>query len=201
MRKIASARRGSRKPCKKPLSSAAEEGVRYPPSRSCADVPPFGSLTSASRCQPSPNFFCKPHGRGWTLVGDASLDQGPDHRPGMSDAFQDASTALSPSTRPWVGTARSTRRWATTNGRVERCAADVRVHHPDRHVGSHRRRTCSNYWAQSTAIRTRWNSSSVSQPEQRPRPSSSPGSQSGGYGRCRSDMTRRLLLGPEGPVA
>jgi 2-polyprenyl-6-methoxyphenol hydroxylase-like FAD-dependent oxidoreductase len=44
-----------------------------------------------------PNFFRKPFGRGWVLVGDAGYNKDPITAQGMSDAFKDAelcSTAL-----------------------------------------------------------------------------------------------------------
>ncbi len=38
----------------------------------------------------SPNFFRKPYGRGWALVGDAGYTKDPITAQGMSDAFRDA---------------------------------------------------------------------------------------------------------------
>lgn len=37
-----------------------------------------------------PNFFRKPHGPGWALVGDASHHKDPNGAFGISDAFRDA---------------------------------------------------------------------------------------------------------------
>jgi 2-polyprenyl-6-methoxyphenol hydroxylase-like FAD-dependent oxidoreductase len=37
-----------------------------------------------------PNFFCKPYGPGWALVGDAGYHKDPTTAQGISDAFRDA---------------------------------------------------------------------------------------------------------------
>ena len=37
-----------------------------------------------------PNYFRKPYGKGWALVGDASYNRDPITAQGMSDAFADA---------------------------------------------------------------------------------------------------------------
>jgi flavin-dependent dehydrogenase len=37
-----------------------------------------------------PNFYCRPHGAGWALVGDAGYHKDPITALGMTDAFRDA---------------------------------------------------------------------------------------------------------------
>jgi 2-polyprenyl-6-methoxyphenol hydroxylase-like FAD-dependent oxidoreductase len=42
-----------------------------------------------------PNYFCKPYGPGWALVGDAGQHKDPITAQGISDAFRDAETLVS----------------------------------------------------------------------------------------------------------
>lgn len=59
-------------------------------------VPELAERVRAARCEarwagiPTPNFFRKPHGPGWVLVGDAGYIKDPITATGISDAFRDA---------------------------------------------------------------------------------------------------------------
>jgi 2-polyprenyl-6-methoxyphenol hydroxylase-like FAD-dependent oxidoreductase len=51
----------------------------------------------------SPNFFRKPFGRGWALVGDAGYTKDPVTAQGMSDAFRDAELVAAALASTWSG--------------------------------------------------------------------------------------------------
>ena len=52
----------------------------------------------------SPNFFRKPFGRGWALVGDAGYTKDPITAQGMSDAFRDAELVVAALSAAFSGT-------------------------------------------------------------------------------------------------
>jgi flavin-dependent dehydrogenase len=58
-----------------------------------------------------PNFFRKPFGPGWALVGDAGYIKDPVTAWGISDAFRDANWRLTPSTTGSLNVGPSTTRW------------------------------------------------------------------------------------------
>ncbi len=65
-----------------------------------------------------PNYFRRPYGPGWALVGDAGYNKDFITAQGISDAFRDAelcATALDQASR---ALARSRRRWASTSPRA-----------------------------------------------------------------------------------
>jgi len=66
------------------------------------------------------NFFRKPYGPGWVLVGDAGYTKDPITAQGISDAFRDAERARARSMRPSPAGATSPARCPTTAG--PRCA-------------------------------------------------------------------------------
>ncbi len=79
----------------------------------------------------TPNFFRRPFGPGWALVGDAGYNKDPITAQGISDAFRDAelcSTALERDIQRWAGVRRRHVRLPAGTGRAG--AARLRVHHP-----------------------------------------------------------------------
>ena len=64
-----------------------------------------------------PNFFRRPYGPGWALVGDAGYTRDSITAQGISDAFLDAeSLRRGPRTPPSAAGRGSTRRWRATSG-------------------------------------------------------------------------------------
>ena len=57
------------------------------------------------------NYFRKPYGPGWALVGDAGYDKDPLTAQGISDAFIDAENLTEALDAGFAGGARSTTRW------------------------------------------------------------------------------------------
>ncbi len=102
-----------------------------------------------------PNYFRKPFGPGWALVGDAGYNKDFITAQGISDAFRDAelcATALDESfsgARPFdvaMGDYQSTR--------DEQRPADVRVHLPTRDAGAAAARDAAAARRRCTATRT-----------------------------------------------
>ncbi len=92
----------------------------HPSSPTASRAATRASGSPAGRC---PNFFRKPYGPGWALVGDAGYNKDPITAQGISDAFRDAercSAALDDVVH--AARARSTRRWPPTSA-----ARDARV--------------------------------------------------------------------------
>ena len=67
---------------------------------------------------PVPNFFRKPYGPGWALVGDAGYNKDPITAQGINDAFRDAERSPPRWIRLLAARARSTRRWANISARA-----------------------------------------------------------------------------------
>ena len=65
-----------------------------------------------------PNFFRKPYGPGWALVGDAGYNKDPITAQGISDAFRDAELCADALDDAFAGRSRSTTRWPPTSGRA-----------------------------------------------------------------------------------
>ena len=110
-----------------------------------------------------PNYFRKPFGPGWALVGDAGYNKDFITAQGISDAFRDAELCAD---RAGRGVLRRplVRRG---DGRVPVHArrarpADVRVHLPARDAGAAAARACSSSWRPCTATRRRWTGSRAS---------------------------------------
>ena len=104
-----------------------------------------------------PNFFRKPYGPGWALVGDAGYNKDPITAQGISDAFRDAELCATALDQAFTGArsfddamgdyqrdARRARRCRCTNSRASW------------RRWSRRRPRCSSCSARSTAIRRRW---------------------------------------------
>ena len=106
---------------------------------------------------PVPNFFRKPYGPGWALVGDAGYNKDPITAQGISDAFRDAET-LCDRAGPGLQRqlARSTRRWATTSALATSTCCRCTNSPASSRRWSHRRPRCSSCSARSRAIRRPW---------------------------------------------
>ena len=120
---------------------------------------------------PVPNFFRKPYGPGWALVGDAGYTKDPITAQGISDAFRDAelcaealdarSPADSRSTTPWPSYQTDTRRRSRC-----RCTSSP----PNSPPSSRRRPSCNSSSAGIHGNQTRWTPSSASPPAPSPPP-------------------------------
>jgi flavin-dependent dehydrogenase len=75
-----------------------------------ASTPAFATRINQARRESkifgaiSPNFFRKPYGPGWALVGDAGYTKDPITAQGMSDAFRDAELLAAALTSTFAGT-------------------------------------------------------------------------------------------------
>ena len=103
-----------------------------------------------------PNFFRKPYGPGWVLVGDAGYNKDFITAQGMLDAFRDAETCAGASTRPSPARARSMRRWTSISAIATRVCWPCMNSPVYWQRSSRRRRRCSSCLPPSTAIRRRW---------------------------------------------
>ena len=105
-----------------------------------------------------PNFFRKPFGPGWALVGDAGYTKDPITAQGITDAFHDAelcATALRRDVqRDAVRSSDAMSDYQQT--RDARGAADVRVHHPAGNARAAAARARSSSSAPCTATRRPW---------------------------------------------
>jgi 2-polyprenyl-6-methoxyphenol hydroxylase-like FAD-dependent oxidoreductase len=102
------------------------------------------------------NFFRKPYGPGWALVGDAGYNKDPITAQGINDAFRDAELLATASDEALTGR----RSFADAMGDYQRTR--------DQHVrpmyeftcqlatSNHRRQKCKSCSARSTATRRRW---------------------------------------------
>ena len=120
------------------------------------------------------NFFRKPYGPGWALVGDAGYNRDPITAQGITDAFRDAELCAAALDEAFSGA----RPFDDAMGdyqtaRDEQVAADVRVHVPARHAGAAAARDAAAARRRCTATRRRWTDSSGSTPARCRRPSSS----------------------------
>ena len=133
------------------------------------------SAKHASRAPPSPNYFRKPYGPGWALVGDAGYNKDFITAQGISDAFRDAELCATAIDDAFSGTRSVRRRDGRVPGHTRRARpADVRVHLPACDARATTARDCSSCSAPCTATRRRWTASRASTPESPHRPSSSP---------------------------
>ena len=102
-----------------------------------------------------PNFFRKPYGPGWALVGDAGYNKDPITAQGIPDAFHDAelcSTALDADVQR--RRARSTTRCRRTTRRATHACCRSTSSRPRWRRSRRRRRRCSSCSARSTATAT-----------------------------------------------
>ena len=65
-----------------------------------------------------PNFFRKPYGPGWALVGDAGYNKDPITAQGITDAFRDAELCANAADQALSALVRLTRRWASISARA-----------------------------------------------------------------------------------
>ena len=80
------------------------------------------------------NFFRKPYGPGWALVGDAGYTKDPITAQGISDAFRDAELGSTALDEALSGTTTLRRRpVGLPPHQRRRRPADLRVHHPAGH--------------------------------------------------------------------
>jgi flavin-dependent dehydrogenase len=108
-----------------------------------------------------PNYFRKPYGPGWALVGDAGYHKDPITAQGISDAFGDAEVWPRASTRHSPANAGTTTRWPPTSrpGMSERCrCSSSPATWP---VCSRHRPSCGSSWRRSRPARRRWTGSSA----------------------------------------
>ena len=102
-----------------------------------------------------PNFFRKPYGPGWALVGDAGYNKDPITAQGITDAFRDAELCATALDQTFSGA----RAFDDAMGDYQRRATSTRCRCTNSRVSSRRwsrrRLTCSSYSARSTATRKR----------------------------------------------
>ena len=115
------------------------------------------SARRRSRARPCSNFFRKPYGPGWALVGDAGYNKDPITAQGISDAFRDAEHVRS----RWIRAFTGARSFDDAMGdyqrgarRARRCRCTSSPASSPR--WSRRRPRCSSCSARSTAISRRW---------------------------------------------
>jgi flavin-dependent dehydrogenase len=92
------------------------------PARSC-NLPEFAERLRGAKREtrlvgaPTPNFFRKPYGPGWALVGDVGYLKDPITAQGIGDAFRDAEACALGLHKAFTGTRRR------SGGDVRGCAA------------------------------------------------------------------------------
>jgi flavin-dependent dehydrogenase len=121
-----------------------------------------------------PNFFRKPYGPGWALVGDAGYTKDFITAQGMHDAFRDAEGTPPPWTRRSPAPAPSTPPWPLTRPaatpRCCRCTSSP----PSSPPSSPHHQNWRGCWGPSTATSRPWTASPRSSPACCPPPTSSP---------------------------
>ena len=91
-----------------------------------------------------PNFFRKPYGPGWALVGDAGYNKDPITAQGISDAFRDAELCTAALDDVFTGARSFDDAMADYHhARDDARDADLRVHDAARDARSRRRPRCS----------------------------------------------------------
>ena len=103
-------------------------------------VPPFAERLRAAKREARfvgtavPNFFRKPFGPGWALVGDAGYNKDFITAQGIHDAFRDAELCATALDEAFSGARSFDEAMARLPGHARRAGpADVRVHHAARH--------------------------------------------------------------------
>ena len=81
-----------------------------------------------------PNFFRKPYGPGWALVGDAGYTKDPITAQGITNAFRDAELCAAALDAAFTGLESFDDAMANYQTTATPLDADVRVHHPDGHA-------------------------------------------------------------------
>ena len=103
-----------------------------------------------------PNFFRKPYGPGWALVGDAGYNKDPITAQGITDAFRDAELCATALDQTFSGA----RAFDDAMGDYQRRATSTRCRCTNSRASwrrwNRRRLTCSSCSARSTATRRPW---------------------------------------------
>ena len=111
------------------------------------------------------NFFRKPFGPGWALVGDAGYNKDFITAQGISDAFRDAELCANALDESLSGARPSTSRWASTSPRATSTCCRCSSSPASSRRSSRRRPRCSRCSGPCTATRRRWTDSRGSTPE------------------------------------
>ena len=112
-----------------------------------------------------PNYFRKPFGPGWALVGDAGYNKDFITAQGIQDAFRDAELCVAALDESFSGARSFDAAMADYQSDARRARpSDVRVHGAARDRRNRRRPRCSNYSARCMATRRRWTDSRASTP-------------------------------------
>ena len=107
-----------------------------------------------------PNFFRKPYGPGWALVGDAGYNKDPITAQGIRDAFRDAELCSAALDETFNGGRSFDDAMSAYHRRETPPCCRSTSSPPSWPRSSRRRRRCSSCSAPSTATRTRWTPSS-----------------------------------------
>jgi flavin-dependent dehydrogenase len=111
-----------------------------------------------------PNYFRKPFGPGWALVGNAGYNKDFITAQGTGDAFRDAELCATALDQAFSGPAPSRRPWPTTRlsatARCCPCTSSPASSRPS----SRPRPSCSGCWPPPTGTRRRWTPSPGSWP-------------------------------------
>ena len=113
-----------------------------------------------------PNYFRKPYGPGWVLIGDAGYCKDPITAQGISDAFRDAEACAAALTTVFGGELSFDERDARATSRpvTRACLPMLRAHHPVGHTGAAADRDAADCSQRCRATRRRWTASSASSP-------------------------------------
>ncbi len=103
-----------------------------------------------------PNYFRRPFGPGWALVGDAGYNKDFITAQGIQDAFRDAGRCAALSRSGCRVRAPSTRRWTSINPRATRTSCRCTSSPPSSRRSSPRRPSFSNCWRRHKATRKPW---------------------------------------------
>jgi 2-polyprenyl-6-methoxyphenol hydroxylase-like FAD-dependent oxidoreductase len=103
-----------------------------------------------------PNFFRKPHGPGWALVGDAGYNKDAITAQGISDAFRDAELCAAALDQTFGGHRSFDEAMADYHATRDRKSRWRCTTSPVSSRRSRHRPSCSRCSARSTAIRARW---------------------------------------------
>ena len=116
-----------------------------------------------------PNYFRKPYGPGWALVGDAGYNKDFITAQGMHDAFRDAELCATALDETFTGAAPSRPPWAPTRPPATPRSSPCTSSPPSSPPSSPHPPSSSSCSGPSTATRRRWTASPASSPRQ-PRP-------------------------------
>ena len=92
---------------------------------------------------PTPNYYQRPYGRSWALVGDAGYLKDPITAQGILDSFRDAEACASALHELFAGIARTTTRWVSINVHETTACSPSTTSHASSRRSRHRHRKCS----------------------------------------------------------